>query len=86
MADVNDADPLGAEVADDFKKPPDLVRGQSGAGFVHDKDAGIKSQGFGNFDELLLGGCEAAARSIQIQIRPEPLEEFAGAGAFSVFV
>jgi len=54
MRDVEDADAFGAEVADDGEELIGFVLREAGGGLVHNEDAGVDTQRFGDFDKLLM--------------------------------
>ena len=84
VADVDDADALPLDVADDGEQALDLVRGQRGGGFIHHDDARLESERLRNLHELLLRGGEPAARGIQIDLHAEPPEQFRGTLALAL--
>ena len=54
VRDIDDADALGGQVADDLEQHLDLGGRQRAGGFVHDQDAAVHRQGTGDFHDLLL--------------------------------
>ena len=76
VADVDHADLLPFEFADDLEKPLHFMGSQRRARLIHDDDARIKRERLRDFHELLLRGGETAARSIEIDFHAEPLEQF----------
>ena len=82
MTDVNDAQPLAFKVANDLEQPLDFLRRQSGAGLVHDQDAGVGRQGLGDLDDLLLGHREIAAKAVGVDGHADAAKQLPGLGLF----
>ena len=68
MADEEDRDPALAKLADDSEEALDLAGGEGGGRLVHDEDAGVEGERFGDLDELLIGNGEATDGGANIQV------------------
>ncbi len=75
VADVNDTDALGLELANNVHQPLDLDRRKCGARFVHYNDPGIDGQRLDDFHHLLVGHGEIATERRGIDGHTDTLEE-----------
>ena len=75
VGDVDDADALGGELADDAEEALAFGRGEGGGGLVHDEDAGVEREGLGDLDELLLAHAQAGDAGVGVEVDPEAGEE-----------
>ena len=75
VADVDDADALRLQLADDREQAVDFLQRQRGARFVHHDDPSILRQRLGDLDDLLLGDGQRAADRLGIERHAESLEE-----------
>ena len=74
VGDVDDADAFGAEIFDDGEEAGGFALGEGAGGFVEDEDAGALGEGFGDFDELLLGEGEGVERGVGVDVQAEAFE------------
>ena len=86
VRDVDDADVLCGEVADDPEQPVHLGIGERRGGFVHDQDAQVQVERLGHLDELLLGDAAVADQRGRRQAQPELVEQRSGAGVHGLAV
>ena len=82
MADINDADALGAEFVHDLEEAVDLARGKGGGGLVHHDDAGVLRERLSDLHDLLLRHGEIAAQGIGINFHANALEQLTSAVGF----
>ena len=75
VADVNDANSLGAQLAHDDEQPFDLLRRERGRRLVHHDDSGVDRQRLGDLDHLLLGNAQVATRNVGVDRDADPSEE-----------
>ena len=81
VGNINDADAVFAEVADDGEEEALLLLGEGRGGLVHDHDAGTGAEGAGDFHELLLGHGEGAHFGFGGNLGAEAGEPLLGSGA-----
>ena len=74
MADIDQPQTLGPQVADDAEQPLDFRWCQRGARLVHDQDARVKGKRLGDFEKLLLRHRKVTARHVRVDFHPEPSE------------
>ncbi len=75
VADVDDADALSPQVADDLEEFLDLARGKRSRRFIHDEDAGFLQEGLGDLDRLLLGDRQIPAEGVEVEWKTQPLKQ-----------
>lgn len=74
VADVDDREPFGAQLADQPEQVIGFARRQRRRRFVHHEDARPGVNGARDLDELLLGDRQRADERVRPEIRAEPLE------------
>ena len=75
MRNVDDADPVRLQVADDPEEPVDLLVAERGRRLVHDQDAGVGPQGPRDLDQLLLGHRQRADLGFRVDRRADLFEQ-----------
>ena len=70
VGNVNDANALRAQFADDFKEGFGFVLRKAAGGLVHDEHARLAGKGLGDFDELLAADGQFAHERVGGQIEP----------------
>ena len=75
MRDVDDARAFGPQRADHPVQPLHVVAGQDGRRLIHDQDAHIHGQRFGNLDDLLFADGQMLDDAIRIQVCAESVEQ-----------
>ena len=78
VRDVNDAQLLVAQIADDLEQLLDLRLGQCGRGLVEDDDLGLVGDGLGDLAHLLLADGQVAHLLGGIDLDAQLLEELLG--------
>jgi len=78
MADVDDADAAALQFGDEDEESFGFLGGERGGGFIHDENAGVEADGFGDFDGLLLGDGEIGDARLGIDRDVEAVEEVEG--------
>ena len=53
VRNVDDGDALRTQIVDDFKQARRFCERQTRGRLIHDQDAGVEREGFGDFDHLL---------------------------------
>ena len=75
VRDVDDADPVAFELADDAEEVIDFRVVQRRGGLIHDEHPGFERQGLGDFHHLLLGHGEFADQGVRIQVQMQAVED-----------
>ena len=75
VGNVDDADAVRLQVADDPEEPVDLLVAQRGRRLVHDQDAGFGPQGPRDLDQLLLGHRQRADLGFRVDRRADFFEQ-----------
>ena len=75
MADPDYRDTGSPQVPDNSKQPLRFGCGQSSRRLVHHHDPGITAKAAGNLDKLLLSRWQPAARSIEVDTAPQPVDD-----------
>ena len=75
VRDVDDADAVTLELADDAEEIVDLRVVQRCGRLIHDEHPGFERQGLGDFHHLLLGHGELADQGARIQVQVQALED-----------
>ena len=78
VRDVDDADSVALELADDAEEIVDFRIVQRGGGLIHDEHPGFERQGLGDFHHLLLGHGELADQGARIQVQMQAVEDLPG--------
>ena len=78
MGDVDDAQLLGAQVADDLEQLLDLRLGQRGGGLVEYDDLGLVADGLGDLAHLLLADGQVAHLLGGVDVDAQLMEQLAG--------
>ena len=82
VADVDHADPAGAQVAHDREQPQHVGLGQGRGRLVHDQHAGVERERLGDLDPLPVGDRERAHRRGDVELVDlERGQDLGGAGA-----
>ncbi len=81
MGDIDNTDPVPAQLPDDAEEVFDFPLGEGRRRFVHDEDAGLGAQGARDLDQLLLGHGEVADFGFRVDRSPDPVEQRAGVAA-----
>ncbi len=84
VRDIDHPDAPVGQRADQLQQPVDLGLAEGGRGLVHDHHLGIKSQGAGDLDQLLLGHRQIAHLGPGIQVDLEQLGHLFGAPVHGV--
>ena len=77
VADVDDADAVLLELADDLEEVVDLAQAQRGGGLVHDDDVRLVQEGLGDLDHLLLPDTQSADGGAWVDLEMEPGKQLA---------
>ena len=80
VRNVNDADALRAQIADDFKECFRFVLRKAAGGLVHNQHARFAGKGLGDFHELLAADGQIAHKRVGGQIKPHAPQMFLGLG------
>ena len=80
VGNVNDADALFAEFADEREEAVGLGEGEAGGGLIHDDEPGVQGEGLGNLDELLLGDGQPVHPGAGGDLEAEAAEQGSGVG------
>ena len=80
MGHIDDGVPLLGQAADDLVQDIHFVGGQGAGGFIQDEHAWVEGDGFGNFDQLLLGDAEPGHLFVQVDRDFELVERGFGNG------
>src|SRR5258706_9591563 len=75
MRDIDDPDPFLAERADDFKELLRLAECKRACWLVHDDQAGVEGQRFGDFHHLHLAGGEFADQSRRRELEADSAKQ-----------
>ena len=81
VGNINDANAVFAEVADDGEEEELLLLSEGRGGLVHDHDAGTGTECAGDFHELLLGHGEGANFGFRGNLGADAGEQLLGPGA-----
>ena len=81
VRDVDAADAVGAQGADQREQPRRLDVGERRGRLVEQQHLGARAEGAGDLDQLLLGHPQRAGRAIQVERDADPGEQLGGAGA-----
>ena len=80
VGDVDDADALLAQFADELEQALGLGEREAGRRLVHDDDAGVERKRLGDLDHLLLGEGKLVEPRAAGDVEAEPLEQRFGVG------
>src|SRR5450830_591890 len=78
VRDVDDADTLRLQIADDAKQFVDLCVIERGGRLVHDQDARVERQRLGDFHHLLLGDGQLADLDARVKLEAHALKDLGG--------
>ena len=68
MGDIDDRNTPGFQLSNDIHQEGNLVDRQGGGGFIHDQNFYVAAHGFGDFNDLHIGGRIAANAAVGIHI------------------
>ena len=80
VGNVNDADPLRAQIVNDLEKPLALSLREAGSRLVHDDDPRVDRQCLGDLHQLLMADREVPHEGVGGEIQPNALEVAGGLG------
>ena len=86
VGDIDDGYALRAQTVDEGKEDVDLILGQRGCRLIHNDDAAVAGEHFGNFNDLLLRCGELLHQHIGINVNAHFLQEAFGFGAHGLLV
>ena len=75
MADVNNAEGVRLQIANDGKEVLHLLRAKRRRRFIHDEDSGVDGKRLGDLDLLLLGHRKLPATGVRVDRQPDLLEQ-----------
>jgi hypothetical protein len=75
VGDVNDGDAFVLERADDAEEVGHLALGNRRGRLIHDDQAGVVGNGFGDLDHLRVGDAQAAHDGVRVDVDLQPLQQ-----------
>ena len=76
MADEDDGNIFGGQLAHDIQKSLRFFSGQRGRGLVHEYDPRIGGQHAADGDDLALGDAQIAKARVRIKANADPRDDF----------